>query len=347
MYEPVYSTCGKIGDGRLLLSVSIAPCFGTDFTKYEGWKIYWGIEGQNMKDESFEKKEISIPLGAQWVLEVDNYQDFHVTVTEYTKTLQTPLREEMNQIINQKVKEAQKDYQKRKRTEKRLYSYDAMKGRLELYTDGATYGDSGCKYRLDRLFTPYFAIDKRYTAPKESCFILGKVRRTIGTKDGKLMDFIEPVAKFQLDEDECFWDGASWLGNRIFSMLRCSIQKEEPSELRASRIQSKLHCSVQEFLKMLNEALKAGDVEKVKEFYNVIHEPQDCSKAKFQILKGLLEAPMEKEKELCCYATIEHWIKYENGELEEKPASWIAENIDRCTNKKVTYLEKLQKYNFY
>lgn len=350
MYEPVYSTyCGKIGNGRDL-SVAIAPCFGTDFTKYEGWKIYWGMEGKTMKDESFEKKEILIVSEAQWVVEVDNHRDFHVTVTEYTKTLRTPLGEEMNKIINQKVKEAQKDYQKRKRTEKRLYFYDEVKGNLEPYImSGSSWDNDGLQYRLTRGFTTYQKIDVRCPTPYESCFILGKVRRTIGTKDGKLMDFIEPVAEFQLDEEEdYFCDWANCLGDKIFSMLQFSIQKEEPTDdLTVSRIKSKMHCNVQMFLKMLNKALEAGDVEKVKEFYNVIHTLQDCSKEKFQILKGILEEPLEKEKEICCYPSIELWIKYENGEQEEKPASWIAENISRCTNKEVTYLEKVEKYKFY
>ncbi len=324
--------------------------FGTDFTKYENWKIYWCIDGQILKDETSEKKEILIVPETQWVIKVHENTLFRVIVTEYTKTVQTSFGDEMNKIINQKVKEAQKEYQKRKRTEKRLYFYDAEKFRLSLYTNATSFYNEGCQYRLDRPFTWYHSVDKRYPTPDENSFILGKVRRTIGTKDGKLMDFIEPVAEFKLEDEndwDCLYDGENWLGNSIFEMLKFSILKEEPTGLTASRIQNKMQCNTQEFLKMLNTALEAGDVEKVKEFYDVIHTLQDCSNEKFQILKGLLEDSVEKEKELCCYATTEFWIKYENGEQEEKPASWIAENISRCTNKEVTYLEKVQKYRFF
>lgn len=348
-YEPVYSTyCGKIGNGRTL-AVTIEPCFGTVLIKYENVKIYW-YDGEKRKDETAEKKEILITPETQWVVELNGKCFFRVIVTEYTKTVQTFFGDKMNKIINQKVKEAQKDYQKRKQTEKRLYFYDAEKFRLSLYTDGTSCCNDGCRYRLDQLFTPYHAIDKRYHMPEENCFILGKIRRTIGTKDRKLMDFIEPVAEFNLEDEndwDCFGDGENWLGNIIFKMLKFSIMKEKPAGLTVTRIENKMHCSVHKFLKILNTALEAGDVPKVKEFYNVIHTMQDCSKEKFQILKGILEEPVEKEREICCYPSIEHWIKYENGEQEKKPASWIAENIDRCTNKEVTYLEKVEKYRFY
>ena len=58
--------------------------FGTDFTKYENWKIYWCIDGQILKDETSEKKEILIVPETQWVIKVHENTLFRVIVTEYT-----------------------------------------------------------------------------------------------------------------------------------------------------------------------------------------------------------------------------------------------------------------------
>lgn len=346
MYEPVYSTyCGKIGDGNRTLTVTIVPCFGTTYEIYNGDKIYWCVNSNIRKEEGDEEKEIFLPSATEWILETSSItENIYVYVTEYTKRIQTPIDDEMNNIINEKVKEAQREYRKRKKTEKRLYFYDAMNVRLSLYKDGGGFYDDKCRYPLNRPFTPYQALDKRYPEPKESCFILGRVRRTIGTKDGELMDFIEPIAEFEYEEeDDLFGNEKRRLGNCLFAMLRFSISKEEPTGVTAARIKNQMHCTVQEFLIQLDKALEAGDIENINFLSNVLYEQQDCSNAKFQIV----EHSFEEKKELHVSSTDSIWIRYENEELGAKSAEWIAENICKCTNAKVSQQLLTEKYIFY
>ena len=311
MHEPVYSTyCGEVGNDRTL-AICIEPCFGTTLKKFEGIKIYWYTHDRIFEDEATGEREVFIASETQWIVEILGDNFFRVIVTEWTQTLQTPFGDEMNNIINQKVREAQEEYRRRKQTEKRLYFYDAKNGKLKLYVDNISYYNCRCRYQLDRSFTQYHAIDKRYSVPKESCFILGKIRRTIGTKNRKLMDFIEPVSEFELDygereedyffgEEEICLRNQSNLGNQIFKMLRFSIQENEPTGLTALRIQNKMHCTVQKFLKELDAALEAGDVKKVKEFCDVVNEPQDCSEQKFVLMKDEFGEAFEEGEELYC-----------------------------------------------
>lgn len=338
MYEPLYSTyCGKIGIEDRRLSVDIVPRFGTTCTKFEIEKVYWCVDNEILKDETDEKRELLFGSETRWVITVNNDGYFCVYVTEYTKTIKTSFGKRMNQLINRKIKQAQEEYRKEKETQKRLYFYDAEKAELTLYVSNTKYFND-IQYALNRPFVLYEAIDKRYSRPTESCFILGKIQRTIGTKDGKLMDFIEPIAEFKLDEEKWWLYEKDELGDKIFLMLQFSILKKEPTGLPAARIQNKMGYDVKKFLKELNTALEEGDVEKIKKFYDVIDEPQSCSGKKFQIL--------EKGEILCCG---DKWllIRYENEEENIRRASWIAENIARCSNKKVIYLEEKGQYKFY
>ncbi len=352
MHEPVvYSTyCGDVSKNRTLV-VRIVARFGTVYSKQSAVSRCF-CYSEDIGNVEYELKgtEIALllPPKTQWLIEIEEDQHLAlVSVTEWTKMLQTPFDDEINNIINQKVKEAQREYRKRKESEKRLYFYDAKNGSLKLYTDGTSWYNDGCRYQLDRSAF-YQAIDKRWSTPKESCFILGRVRRTIGTKDGELMDFIEPISQFKEEEDYwLFGDEKRCLGNALFKMLRFSILKKEPTGVNALRIQNKMHWSVQKFLKELNMALEAGDVEKLKIFYKVVNEPQDCSDQKFILMKDEFGKAFEEGEELFCAINKSLQIYYENGEAETREASWVYQNISRCTNKAGIYLEKRQQYNFY
>lgn len=350
MYD-VYSTyCGEVAKNRTLV-VRIVARFGTVYSKPSAVSRYfWYSEdvGNGEYERKGTKVDLLLPPKTQWLIEIEEDQHLAlVSVTEWTKMLQTPFDDEMNNIINQKVKEAQREYRKRKESEKRLYLYDAKNGSLKLFTNGISWYNDRCRYQLDHSAF-YQAIDKRWPTPKESCFILGRVRRTIGTKDGKLMDFIEPISQFKVEEDDGLFDDEKWcLGNTLSEMLRFSILKKQPTGVNALRIQNKMHCSVQKFLKELNMALEAGDVEKLKIFYKVVNEPQDCSDQKFILMKDAFGEAFEEGEELFCGIDKNLQIYYENGETETREASWVYQNISRCTNKAGIYLGKRQQYNFY
>lgn len=352
MSESLYSKYYEETGNNRALVVEIISQFETLFPKQSGIRrCFCYSESEGNIEYKLTGNEICLllPPKTQWLIEIDEENFFYVFVTEWTKALQTSFDDEMNNIINQKVKETQREYKRKKRTEKRLYFYDAKNGRLKLCVDDISYYDDGCRYQLDRSFTQYHAIDKSYSVPKESCFILGRIRRTIGTKDGNLMDFIEPVSEFKLDyeEDYFFREKERRLRDRIFGMLRFSIRRNEPTGLTALRIQNKMHYSVQKFLKELNAALETGNVEKVKAFYDVVNEPQDCSDQKFILMKDEYGKTLEEGEEVWCGIDKELQIYYENGEIERRTASWIFQNISRCTNKNATYLERRAQYNFY
>lgn len=356
MYETLYSRYyGEIG-GDKRLDIRIIPEFGCDFFKEDRVWLYWYSSKEGLKkNESFETNDVFLEPETEWLIGLDDSGFFEVFVTERSVILQTPFGLHFDGILNYRIEKVQKEYKKSKWEEKRLYYYDSSIKRLTLYNDNRTSDlYDGCQYCLTRNSCSHI-ISRGFPVPQESCFLLGRVKKTIvakkGKAKGKLLDFIEPVAQFKLDYDEELdWFGIDKekLGNKLFSMLKFSIQEKEASGIQAQRIQNKKPLLAKKFAEEVKVALEAGDVGRVKEFYDVVFEPQECSGQKFLLLKNCYAVGNElaEDEEIWASADKELYIRYENGEEEYQKASWIYENISRCTNKNATYF-KNRGYNFY
>lgn len=262
MNRELYSSYFK--EERSIIFIGIVYQFEGLIVKFANWKVFYYTEKNGVVKCEEGDMEIKIPSDTQWIV-IQDSDIYYVYVTEWTKKIQG-FEESSN--LQKKMEKTQKEYRQQKLMEKRLYFYDSDKERLD-QLDNVFYGE--CQYDLTR--DAYQAIDQRYVKPKEDCFILGRVRRTIVTKTGKYLDFIEPIAKFKLgNELHRFKYEITYV---LSEMLRFTVQKENPNALQVARIESKMHYDVQEFIKEINSALETGSIEKVTFLYKVLFKPQN------------------------------------------------------------------------
>lgn len=359
MYENIY-TCNEEVNGKSVWII-FKPNFREAVTLYNGeGKILSDgeirMEGELvLKGTRSEFPDVYTAESAQWLLEDDGY-GLILFVTERTKEIKTPLGEEWNKEFNRLLKKCQKDYWSKKKEEVRLYFYDAEKNKLELcYTDIGYSYNAEYKYSLKRLLpiNPFCAIDKRYTEPEKSCFILGRVRKTIGLKNSKLMDFIEPVNIIKLDFEKQDWDYRDYaykedkdnLESKLFDLLKFNIAKRHDS-LEVMRIRAYFQNYtaedvkiVSQFKKQIQESFKRGKAEELRNLSNILENKQNCTNAKFQL---------KLEHELECSSSDRIDIYFENGETDYMPADWVFDNINRCTDAKGIYLGNVRnRYSFY
>lgn len=209
------------------------------------------------------------------------------------------------------------------------------------------------KYSLKRYFSPYCAIDKRYAKPEKDCFILGRIRKTIGLKNSKLLDFIEPMHEIPLDfeKDKMDWGGYEYTENlkelekNIYDLLKFSIRKENDTlnEMRIRAYFQNYSSTQESIISKFNgemwDSFKEGNVQKVRQLYDVINEPQDCTNVKFELrLQEAVECSPDKI----------FYVFFINGERASVSAKWVYENIHNCTDAKGIYFGKMRnRYNFY
>ena len=216
----------------------------------------------------------------------DNHSGYFLDVTEKTKKITTSLGAEWDKEFNRILKKCQKDYIEKKRKEIRLYFYDATSNKLRLcyLSDTGFMSVDNYEYSLERESdnVPYCAIDKKYARPNKDVFILGRVVRTVGTKDYKLMDFVEPVYEIELDfvkeEWDCgeYGDSISYLEQALFELLKFTVSKNY-SPLEIANIQAYLKCRSEEavfiarqFIINIMDAFSSGDADRVRKLYEVL-----------------------------------------------------------------------------
>lgn len=355
MYENIYSHREKVF-GKYVWMI-FEPNFRDAVTVYDGEsEIYSDGEirmvGELVKSEARTAFPHVYPSeNAQWLLE-DQGDTFILFVTERTNNIETPLGVEWNRQFNRILKKSKNEYFKMKKKEIRLYFFDEFRDKLQLY-----YKDITCKgifeYSLNRATVPYSAIDKRFEKPMHDCFILGKVRKTIGVGNSKLLDFIEPVYKIEvqypedtLNLDE-FNEVKQQLGSNLFKLLCfCVTKKQEHSRVEIMRIRayfsdykSKDAEIISKFKGMIKKAFETGKSEELSNLAGVLTKMQDCTDVKFELR-------LEEETE--CIPTKTFFIYFENGEKDIRDAIWIYENIHNCTDAKGVYLGEMRdRYNFF
>lgn len=290
---------------------------------------------------------------AQWLLE-DDGKAFHLFVTEKTNEISTPLGEEWNREFNRILKICKASYYRKKKEEIRLYFYDCESDKLRLYYDykGALQDERKYKYNLKREFP--CVIDKRYKRPEKSCFVFGRVRKSIGLKNSNLLDFIEPVYTITLDFKKV-WHyeyrvDVEELGNILSDLLKFCIvdsDNEEPSlncEIMRIRVWQEDYNSspekiLSQFRNKIQKAFKNDDVTELRALRRVIKTAQDCTNVNFQLrLKSEVE----------CLPSQRMDVYFENGEVFYLiSAEWVFKNIHRCTDAKGRCLKEEGKVDRY
>lgn len=295
---------------------------------------------------------VFISENAQWGLTDEGY-GYIVYVTERTQKIETPLGDKWNNEFNRILKKCKNDYFKKKKEEVRLYFYEAGKDKLSLCYLGASYErHENYQYSLYRYFSPKCVIDKRYLKPDKDCFILGRIRKTIGLKNSKLLDFIEPVHEIPLDFEKDEWDFGEYqesisdLENILFKLIKFTITKEHV-QLEIKRIRkyfeldnkkSDMYVTKSLYVKIM-DGFSTGNVNELRKLYNVLITPQDCTNVKFEL---------RLKEETTCAPDKKFDIYFLNGEYGYVSAKWIYENIDDCTDASGVYLGNItNRYNFY
>ena len=262
MYEKLCYMHRKIG-GRDIYFYMI-PNFRENITsKGPNDEIFSSVGQVTLKKRSWcNFPAVYVQENTHWVLCVDRDADIYsVYVTEYTKGINSPLGEEVDKELNRLLKEFQKQYAKAKQEEVRVYFYNSQTDKLILYYPSSYFvtGSERYKYRLDRLpeVKVYSVIDRKFTKPENDCFMFGRVKKTIGLRNSKLLDFIEPIYKLiPLDFEKDIYDLEQYqidingLGKILFELLKVTTL-------------SKTHAKKEEIL----QAFEKGDVNRLRELW--------------------------------------------------------------------------------
>lgn len=353
MYENLYSYEETI-NGKSVWMI-FKPNFREAITLYNGKNKILSdgevrMEGELISDGGRSQyPDVYISEDAQWGLEDEGYA-YLLFVTERTREITTPLGQEWNKEFNRLLKKCKSEYYQKKKEEIRLYFYDAAHDKLHLCDSHESYWEhDNYRYSLNRYFVPYCAIDKRYAKPEKDCFILGRVRKTIGLKNSKLLDFIEPVHEIPLDFEKDEYDFGDYeykenkqqLEKNVLELLKFSIAKEHNS-LEIMRIRAYLQNSgevISKFNEEVQISFREGDVQKLRQLYDVINKPQDCTDVQFELrLTEAVECSPDKKFN----------VFFINGERSYVSAKWVYENIHNCTDANGVFLGEVRnRYNFY
>lgn len=313
-------------------------------------------DGEILKVDEGEDSDFNLVYvseDSQWLLESEKHSScYFLFVTERTQEINTSLGEEWNKQFNRMLQKAKKDYCKKKKEEIRLYFYDHKKDRLSLCVPNGVYS-SAYKYSLDRPLIWFFSIDKRFSKPENDCFILGRIRKTIGVKNSKMMDFIEPVYEIKLDfeKEECdfgeYERGIGSLKSKILTLLQFYIKKEYENCIRKTRITAYINSksekdendAISTFKSEIWNAFEQADVKAIRKLYDVIFTPQDCTGVEFEL---------RLKDEITCLPDKLMHIYFANGETSDETAKWVAEHIEQCIDANVIYLGEIRnRYNFF
>ena len=316
--------------------INFLPDFRQTVTLYEEGNDYYANDDSSIiKIKQSPFTWINLSESGKWLLEVKHYENFK-TYTLYIlpsiKHIKTPLGEEFNQKINHFLNQTLLDYKKSQKNELRLYFYNSQKTFLSIVFD-SYWPSIDLKYSLSRP-SEYTTIDRAFKKPDQNCFILGKVKKTIGAKNGHLHDFIEPVSiilyDFKRDKYDFFDDFKRKISDLeiiLIELLSYTIRKKYNFDsLETKRIQAYIEKkngfsvtvekAIKLFISEISDAFKNGDTPKLRHLYIALNTMLDCSEEQFSIVSI--------HSNDCIF------IKYANGESQFVNSNWIDSNRNRC-----------------
>lgn len=308
------------------------------------------------RNHNFSSDEwIHVPENTEWVV-ITEGSSADIYITEHTKKIEgVDFGNGLTDLYNNFIQQTKNEYFKKKKTEVRLYFWDSQKKRLRLCSDSKT--SSFCPSDEIAYYVRHFsagqAIDKRYKTPEQDCFILGKIRKTIGTHNSKLFDYIEPIIEIKLDFVKEEWDFGDFRRNvdsleeillNLFVFCTC-YNNEKTEDVKFDRIRAYLRNTkhldspdIQVFMDEVKTAFKKGDVKQLRKLEDVVYTPQDCSNVAFTM--------KYEDEDFTCGSNKHFTILFENGESNYVSAEWIYQNRHLCRNAIVVYYEFRNKYNF-
>ena len=291
----------------------------------------------------------------RWFVEQDfSNEKLKVYITQWTNEILMPVGENFNQMLNKSLNEVTDKYYQEKNTEMRLYFYDSENDVLTLSRDY----DCSQKYRysLERFGVEKSWIDERFNKPIQNCFILGTIRRTIGSKRGMLHDFINPIYQVNWDlkkdgdwkskyEDFTFSDNYYQIEENLMMILKFTIRNEYYFDYILKRIKNNYYRgqnfqSAEEIAEKFNseimDAFRKGNLDKLIKLHNIITSKQDCTDQNFKICLKDNQAKINKPEDII-------YVEFENGERDySKTVDWIYHNKQKLKNAICIYLGSLK-----
>ncbi|MCI8654363.1 MAG: hypothetical protein HFJ48_00575 [Clostridia bacterium] len=179
--------------------VDIVPDFNGSFGLFcDTLKISTSL-GEYYLENKYELDDVLISEDAKWAIISDNaISMIYLFVTESTKTINSNYGDEWNKIFNELMVKAQRQYCKSKNSEVRLYFWDQVERQLKICFNHCELGysprNSKFIYYLQD-FPDNQVLCNTYASPRYSCFILGKISKTIRIKGCRLLNYIEPISE--------------------------------------------------------------------------------------------------------------------------------------------------------
>ena len=350
MYNTIFSYNGSADGEAVVLN------FIPDFFQEVACSKDWGenVVFSSDKNVIMHNEYVYAEEDAQWFCIKDKYF-LHFYVTGKTKNIITG-EEKFDTEINQLLKEARGKYKLQRQEEIRIYLYDACNGNLKQPIGCDTYGYGLYKYDLQRKEVRKQFIDRFYSKPEYDCYILGRVVKTTGDRDGDLVDFIEPVAIIPFEiQFESISDYREYVFKRtrlyycITELQRFCIKKFYSSDgLEARRIKAYLKTNnirgsyPEAFCNRIQEAFAKGDCQELLKLNNVLHTPQDCKRVCFEVIITKEGNTFKGDDKVS--------VRYDNREIKWEKACDIYENRDYCRNATILCLgtsKKVYQFNMF
>ena len=287
-----------------------------------------------------ENGRVFAPSEATWLIERTEWGSYTIFVTGRTRNIKLNKSMEQDQFINNLLKMARIEYSQKKYEEMRLYFYNSKEKRLKIISN---YSYRNCSYDMNRDISNY-SIDNEFETPAQDCFILARIKRTIGTKNGKLHDFLEPVKRLNLDFQDDSWqfyqEDIDELSKIILALWCFAIRQEYKDQLEKNRILAYISKSLPDvkreeaiglFKEEVKKAFEKEDVATLRKLYDVLNQKMDCSKENFKVVAQY-------------NVTDSIYIEYENGEQAFVDSRWVVLNRKRCVNAQCNYSVKYNEY---
>ena len=128
---------------KVHITISIIPDFREaviELTRFEEKSTILSDGKVTIKDELIvceetdtkkNRRVVRVSKNAHWVLMATKYKEdyviYEIYITERTKIIKTSLGNEVDEEFNRFIEECKRTYSERKKNEKRLYFYDAIK----------------------------------------------------------------------------------------------------------------------------------------------------------------------------------------------------------------------------
>ena len=215
------------------------PDFRQDVTVYKKGstkKFYTdtGLYSYRIRFEDQEYHRVYAPRGVKWFLEKEQ-NVFIFYVVPWTKEIITQFGERFNRKLNEIFKDARRNYYATKQRELRLYFYESGSGQItNVCNESVEELCDKYQYLLSDDGVRESFIGGEFYKTTEDCFIIGRVKTTLGTNKGELVNAVEPIIRIYA-EDSPEQSNNEELQQILLDLLKFTVRKTYEFDLLKMR----------------------------------------------------------------------------------------------------------------